>query len=113
MRSIWIVVLVAWLALFSTGCARSPGGISASNMPLAPGGYTALGRVSADDCLIYLFGVLPISGSNYIEDAELKAIRKIPGAVALVDISVDRVSKFFILWGQVCTEVHATAVRVP
>jgi hypothetical protein len=56
--------------------------------------------------------LIPISGSNYIEDAERNAIRKIPGAHALIDISVDRVSKYFILWGQVCTEVHATAVAL-
>ena len=113
MRSIWIVALVAWLALFATGCARTPGGISASNIPLTPGGYTILGRVSASDCNILLLGILPISGSNYIEDAEKSALYKLPGTTALIDISVDRVSKFFILWGQVCTEIHATAVRVP
>ncbi len=31
---------------------------------------------------------------------------------ALIDISIDLSSKFFSLWTQNCTEVHATAVRV-
>ena len=113
MRSIGIVAFVVWLAVFATGCARSPGGIAASNMPLAPGGYTVLGRVSASDCNVLLLGLLPISGSNYVEDAEASAMQKRTGTTALIDISVDRVSKYFILWAQICTEVHATAVRVP
>jgi len=29
-----------------------------------------------------------------------------------VNISVDRVSKFFLLWCQTCTEVRATAVSL-
>lgn len=101
-----------FVALFSLACVRSPGGIAPSNIPLAPDGYVPLGPVTASDCKVNLLGSLPISGSNRIADAERKALGKIDGAQALVDVSIDRSIKFFILWSQVCTEVHATAVAL-
>ena len=113
MRFVPIIVCALLLALLSTGCARRPGGVAASNIPLAPGGYTEIGRVSASDCKINLLGIIPISGSNYISDAMENALREEPGADALIDISIDQSFKFFILWSQLCTEVQATAVRVP
>ena len=85
---------------------RSPGGVAPSNIPLAPGGYTPLGRVEARDCKVNLLGLIPVSGGNHVADAMSKALGKIGGADALVDISIDRVVKFFILWSEVCTEVR-------
>lgn len=46
------------------------------------------------------------------EDAMREALRKESNADALINITVDRVSKYFILWSQTCTEVRATAVRI-
>lgn len=100
------------VALFALACVRSPGGIAPSNIPLEQGGYVVLGPVAASDCKVDLLGLIPISGSNRIADAERKALGKIDGAQALVDVTVDRSVKFFILWSQVCTEVHATAVSL-
>lgn len=99
-------------AFVLTGCVRSPGGVASSNIPLSQDGYTVLGLVAASDCKVNLFGVIPVSGGNHVADAMNKALGQIPGADALVNISVDRVSKFFILWLQTCTEVRATAVNV-
>ncbi len=113
MRCVSITVCALVLVLLTVGCTRNPGGVAASNIPLAPGGYTELGRVSASDCKVNLFGILPISGANYIADAIRNALAKVSGADALIDISIDRSFKFFILWSQTCTEVRATAVRVP
>lgn len=107
-----VILLAAILSILSAGCARSPGGVSASNIPLSQGGYTPLGRVAASDCKVNLFGILPVSGGNHVADATQKALAQRPGAEALVDISVDRVGKYFILWSQTCTEVRATAVSV-
>ncbi len=101
------------LVLFAAGCTRDPGGVAPSNIPLAPGGYKEIGRGSASDCKINLFGILPISGSNYLADAMREALEEESDADALIDISIDRSFKFFILWSQACTEVRATAVRVP
>ena len=113
MRPVPIILTMAWLAVSITGCTRLPGGIAPSNIPLAPGGYTPIGRVKASDCKVNLLGLIPVSGSNTIDDAVRKALERESEADALVDISIDRSAKFFLLWTQVCTEIHATAVRIP
>ncbi len=105
-----VLILICCLGL--AGCIRTPGGIAASNIPLDPHGYHVLGPTSASACKVNLFGILPVSGSNYLVKAEKKALKRVPGTDALVDITVDRVSKYFILWSQVCTEVRATAVQL-
>ncbi|MEZ4334709.1 MAG: hypothetical protein R3F35_23370 [Myxococcota bacterium] len=107
-----IASIGSFVALCALACVRSPGGIAPSNIPLEQGGYVALGPVAASDCKVDLLGLIPISGSNRIADAERKALAKVDGAQALVDVTVDRSIKFFILWSQVCTEVHATAVAL-
>jgi hypothetical protein len=113
MRILDSKLLVAAIVLATFGCTRSPGGIAPSNIPLEQGGYSVLGPVQASDCKINLLGLIPISGGNHIADAKRKALAERPGTDALVDISVDRSVKFFILWSQVCTELRATAVDVP
>lgn len=106
------MTLLAMLCLALPACIRVPGGVAPSNIPLSQGGYTVLGPTVAQDCKVNLFGVLPISGGNQVSDAIRNALAKVPGSDALVNITVDRVSKHFILWSQTCTEVRATAVRV-
>lgn len=107
-----IVILVLSLILFAAGCTRLPGGVAPSNIPLEPGGYLEIGPVSASDCKVNLFGILPVSGSNRVADAVRSALLKESQADALINISIDLSSKYFILWSQTCTEVHATAVRI-
>jgi hypothetical protein len=111
MRSFVVVAVALFLMSFGAGCSRSPGGIAASNIPLQQGGYTPIGKVAASDCKVNLLGIIPVSGGNYIQDAVGEALQK-SGGHALVDISIEQVSKFFILWSQTCTEVRATAVRL-
>ncbi|MBK7950686.1 MAG: hypothetical protein IPK00_18500 [Deltaproteobacteria bacterium] len=106
----WLVPVVL---LTIPGCTRMPGGIAPSNIPLAPDGYTRLREVKRSDCKVNLLGLIPVSGSNYTADAMDEALEEVAGAEALIDITVERVSKFFILWSQTCTEVRATAVSVP
>lgn len=107
-----LIVLISSLLLFTAGCTRYPGGVAPSNIPLSQDGYTPLGRVKASDCKVNLLGILPVSGGNHVSDAMRKALGKMGGAQALVDISIDRSTKYFILWTQVCTEVRATAVSL-
>ena len=100
-------------ALLVSGCLRVPGGVAPSNIPLEQGRYTVLGPVEAQDCKINVLGILPVSGGNQVADAIKRALARSPGADALVGVTIDRVTKFFILWTQTCTEVRAMAVSVP
>lgn len=107
-----MIAIVMMICLSLTACVRQPGGISPSNIPITQDGYRTLGKVEVSDCKINLFGLIPISSANYLWDAVDEAQRQIPGTDGLVNITVDRVSKYFILWSQTCTEVRATAVRL-
>ncbi len=109
-RSLLVLTLLCVFTL--VGCVRTPGGVAGSTMPLAPGGYTILGSTSASDCKISLLGILPVSSGNQTYRAVEKAKRK-RNADALIDVTIDRVDRYYILWSSVCTEVYATAVSVP
>ncbi len=111
MRSLLVALLFLVLA-GAAGCVRMPGGVAPSNLPLAPGSYVELGPVDADDCSIRLLMLLPVTGGNHTSDAIAEAMAERPMTDALVNISVDRVTKLFILWSQTCTEVRATAVKI-
>ena len=99
------------LLFLLSGCVRTPGGIAPSNIPLEQGGYTVIGPVSASDCKVNLLGLIPVSGGNSLSGALKKAKRE-RNAQALVEVKVDFVSKYFILWSQACTEVRAIAVTI-
>ncbi len=105
------LAIASVLGIAVAGCVRIPGGVAPSDIPLHPDGYEILGPVEGGDCKVNLFGVIPVSGGNHILDAIEKVKRKRPGTDALIQITVDRASKFFIFWTQVCTEVRAIAVR--
>jgi len=68
---------------FLTACAHTPGGISASNTPLEANSYTIL------------------------EDALVQA----PGTDALIQLTSDSYSQYWILWSNSCTQVRGTAVK--
>jgi len=112
MSLVRFLLLSISLALFALGCARVPGGVAASNIPLSPGGYTPIGDVSVSDCKYNLLGFIPITGGNRLDQAIDQAKRK-KNADALIDIAVDFTQKYFILWSMSCTEVRATAVSIP
>ena len=97
--------------LLLSGCTHYPGGIAPSTIPLAPGGYSVVKEnVKGSDCLVALFGILPVSGGNKTPNAIADAIRSAPGATALVNVSSDAYSQYWILWSNTCTVVYGTAV---
>ena len=109
-RSLFLLTLLTVFVL--AGCVRTPGGVASSTMPLTPGGYTEVGATSASDCKIDLLGILPVSGGNQTHNAIEKAKKK-RNADALINVTIERIDRYYILWSSVCTEVFATAVRVP
>ena len=106
-----ITSLLTLVLLVLAGCTHSPGGIAPSTIPLAPGGYTVLKEhVSGSDCRVAILGLIPVSGGNQTDQAIREAILSAPGATALVNVSSDAYTAYWILWSQSCTVVHGTAV---
>ncbi len=108
MASVGLVVL---FTLASVGCTHTPGGIAPSTIPLAPGGYTVVKEnVRGSDCQVSLLMILPISGGNRTDNAIQDALKQAPGATALVSVTSDSYSQYWILWSNTCTEARGTAV---
>lgn len=106
----FVSILLGALLVLS-GCTHYPGGIAPSTIPLAPGGYTVVKEhVRGSDCQVALLGILPVSGGNKTNNAIADAIAQAPGATALVGVSSDAYSQYWILWSNTCTEVDGTAV---
>jgi hypothetical protein len=55
-------------------------------------------------------GLIPLSDGNETKDAVADALKKTPGATALVKVSADTYSQHFILFARVCTQVYGVAV---
>lgn len=103
-------ILLAGLLLLS-GCVNYPGGIAPSTVPLVPGGYTVVKEnVEGSDCRVALLGILPLSGGNKTSNAVVDALKEAPGATALVNVTSDAHTQYWILWSSTCTEVRGTAV---
>jgi hypothetical protein len=93
------------------GCSHYPGGIAPSTIPLAPGGYSVVKESAfGSDCLVAILGLLPVSGGNRTDNAIKDALKGAPGATALVNVTSDAYSQYWILWSHTCTEVRGTAV---
>lgn len=93
-------------------CASQTGGVAASTIPLAPGGYTVLRDVTNRDCLILLFGLIPLTGGNSTREAVSRAISGAPGADALINVSADTYLEWWFVLTKTCTQVHGTAVAL-
>lgn len=104
-------IAVVALALFTAGCMHRPGGIAPSTKPLAPGGYTELGKVRGQDCVYQILGLIPITGGNEMRNAVDDALRMKPLADALVEVTVDGYYQHFILFSRACTQVYGIAVE--
>lgn len=100
------IVLVALLS----ACIYRPGGIAPSNIPLEGRSYHLVGETSSTDSAIRLLGILPVSGSNSIRQALDAAMRK-RSADALIDITVEGYTQFWILFSRHITAVRATAIQ--
>lgn len=98
-------------AALTAGCMHHPGGIAPSTKPLAPGGYTELGKVRGQDCVYYLLGFIPVTGGNEMRHAVDDALRTKPLADAIVGVTVDGYFQYFILFSRACTQVQGIAVE--
>ena len=116
-RCSWQCLVRGWpcavrvAAAVTPGCMHHPGGIAPSTKPLAPGGYTELGKVRGQDCVYHLLGLIPVTGGNEMRNAVEDALRTKPLADALVEVTVDGYFQYFILFSRACTQVYGTAVE--
>ena len=72
--------------------------------------YTILGNTQATDTRVCLFGILPISGANSVRTALNKAAEK-AGGDALIDITVESYTHYWILFSSDITKVEGIAIR--
>ena len=98
------------LLLFAVGCAHTPGGIAASTVPIDGRKYIVLGPAKATSTAVYLFNFLPVSGSSSLRDAKNAAIRS-KGADALIDVTAESYSQFWIIFSKSTIMVEGTAIR--
>ena len=110
--SMRLMAVTGLLAAFVTaGCFHRPGGITPSTKPLAPNGYTVLGKVEGRDCVYHVLGLIPVTNGNELKDAVEDAMRKKAYADAMIDVTVDAYWQWFILYTRGCTQVYGTAVQ--
>ena len=108
MRKLWITLLP--LIGILGGCGHISGGTSPSTEPLTPGSYREIGAVHGEDCVGYILGLIPVSNGNETKEAIADALKKAPGATALVKVSADTYSQHYIVYSRVCTQINGVAV---
>ncbi len=104
------VVLSILALILSTGCATRPGGIASSTTPLEGHQYRVLGDVEGTDTHFALLGIIPLTGSNTLQEAIDDALDS-EGADALIDVTVDFHWEFWILFSRSVTSVQGKAIR--
>lgn len=98
------------LLLQLTGCAHTPGGLSEATEPLNGRSYEEIGKVEATDSKVSLFGIIPISSSNSVQNAIDSAKEKI-GADALIKVTVENYSQFWILLSNDSIVVRGVGIK--
>jgi len=104
------IILTLILGATLSACSHISGGIASSTKPLDSDSYYPLGKVEGKDCSYALFGLIPLSGGNETKDALENALSILPNTTALVQVTSDTYSQYWILWSNTCTQVYGTAV---
>ena len=86
-----IVVGCCLVALMAAGCMTAPTGVAPSTKPLAPGGYTEMGKVKGRAVGVFLLGILPLSEPYPARSAVDRAVKK-GGGDAMVDVTLDHMN---------------------
>ena len=101
---------ISLMLLLAAGCAHTPGGIAPSTVPIDGREYMILGPAKATSTAVYLFNFIPVSGSSSLRDAKNAAIRK-QNADALIDVTAEAYSQYWIIFSKSTIMVEGTAIR--
>lgn len=110
MKTLFLFIIAAFFTVLLGACAHQSGGIAPSTTPLKPDSYRILGEVKGEDCVYYLLGLIPLSDGNETKIALQNALAQAPDASALIDVTSDSYSQWFIIVTRACTQVYGTAV---
>lgn len=97
-------------ALNLAACAHIPGGLTDSTEPLNSRTYVEIGKVEATSSKLSLFGVIPISNSNSIQNAIDSAKEQI-GADALIKVTVEGYSQWWLLFSNDSIVVRGVGIK--
>lgn len=109
LKSLTTVVFLL-LLLVIAGCAHMPGGIAPSSTPLQGRKYVDLGATTGTDSVIYLFGLIPLTGSNTTPKALDNAIKSRNGD-AMINVTVESYSQWFFIITRTVTTVHGHVIK--
>lgn len=103
-------VLLPFLLVLMGGCIRTPISMMTSTRPLEQNRYVELGPVEENDCIFYLFGLIPLSSANDMQGALRDAIKKSRGD-ALIQVTAETFYENYIVVSRYCTVIQGIAVR--
>lgn len=102
---------LSMVGLFAmVGCLRVPAGLAPSNTPLQNRPYTVIGEAFGTDTHADLFGVIPVTRAEHTQRAIDEAV-KASGADALIDVTVETVTKYWIVFSTYTIEVRGKAIK--
>lgn len=104
-------LLFAPLALAAmAGCLRTPGGIAASTSPLQGRPYEVLGAAYGSVSQYHILGLIP-TGPGVELQAAVEDAKRQTGADALIEVTVDKYTKDYLIFSSTTTEVRGKAIR--
>jgi hypothetical protein len=103
-------LLLTFATLNLVACAHIPGGITDSTEPINNRQYEEIGKTEATSSRIALFGIIPLSNSNSIQNAIDLAKEQI-GADALVKVTAEGYSQWFLLFSHDAIVVRGVGIK--
>ncbi len=110
LRQLRNLSVILTVGMATAGCVHLPGGISDSSTPLEGKSYSVVGSVEGTSSRVALLGILPLSGANRTDEALERAVKSKNGD-ALINVTVEFVREFWILWTSDTTIVRGEAIK--
>jgi hypothetical protein len=100
------------LLLLLGACTSAPVNVS----PLPPAAYQVLGKAEGKGCgFLGLLGtatnVVPMGLNGRVESAYQEAVKSVPGATALINVSITEDWAWMVFATQRCTTVRGDAIK--